>query len=121
MKKLTSIAAAGGIMVVGVASATPAMAHGYVNGPESRSMLCKAGVNTDCGGVQYEPQSLEGLKGFPAAGPADGQIASAGGLFGGSSTSSPLIAGRRRMSPPVRCSSTGHSPLPTRRVGGTTT
>ena len=83
MKKLTSIAAAGGIMVVGVASATPAMAHGYVNGPESRSMLCKAGANTDCGGVEYEPQSLEGLKGFPAAGPEDGQIASAGGLFGG--------------------------------------
>ena len=31
----------------------------------------------------YEPQSLEAPKGFPQGGPVDGQIASAGGKFGG--------------------------------------
>ena len=80
---LAALTGAVGLVAVGVLTASPASAHGYVNGPQSRSYLCKTGANTDCGGVQYEPQSLEYLKGFPAAGPADGQIASAGGQFGG--------------------------------------
>ncbi|MCR2802928.1 lytic polysaccharide monooxygenase [Paenibacillus soyae] len=58
-----------------------ASAHGYVESPASRPYLCKQGTNTDCGAVVYEPQSLETTKGFPAAGPADGKIASAGGIF----------------------------------------
>lgn len=58
-----------------------ASAHGYVEGPASRAILCKQGANTDCGAIIYEPQSLEAPKGFPAAGPADGKIASAGGAF----------------------------------------
>ncbi|REK77870.1 lytic polysaccharide monooxygenase [Paenibacillus paeoniae] len=53
-------------------------AHGYVDSPASRAIQCKNGLNTNCGNIIYEPQSLEGPKGFPAAGPADGQIASAG-------------------------------------------
>ncbi|GKU78886.1 lytic polysaccharide monooxygenase [Paenibacillus sp. L3-i20] len=53
-------------------------AHGYVDSPASRAIQCKNGLNTNCGSIIYEPQSLEGLKGFPAAGPADGKIASAG-------------------------------------------
>ncbi|OBZ13169.1 chitin-binding protein [Bacillus sp. FJAT-26390] len=56
-------------------------AHGYVEGPASRAALCKSGQNTDCGSIIYEPQSLEAPKGFPAAGPADGKIASANGAF----------------------------------------
>lgn len=52
-------------------------AHGYVSKPESRGLLCKMGKNTKCGGVMYEPQSLEGLNGYPARGPANGRIASA--------------------------------------------
>lgn len=52
--------------------------HGYVKSPESRSYLCRKEVNTNCGQIQYEPQSLEGPKGFPQQGPADGEIASAG-------------------------------------------
>ncbi|WP_054024868.1 lytic polysaccharide monooxygenase [Bacillus sp. FJAT-28004] len=56
-------------------------AHGYVEGPASRAALCKSGQNTDCGPIVYEPQSLEAPKGFPAAGPADGKIASANGAF----------------------------------------
>ncbi|MBJ6360147.1 lytic polysaccharide monooxygenase [Paenibacillus sp. GCM10012307] len=56
-------------------------AHGYVEGPASRAALCKSGQNTNCGSIVYEPQSLEAPKGFPAAGPADGKIASANGAF----------------------------------------
>lgn len=56
-------------------------AHGYVEGPASRAALCKSGQNTNCGAIVYEPQSLEAPKGFPNAGPADGQIASAAGAF----------------------------------------
>lgn len=59
----------------------PVSAHGYIDSPGSRAALCKAGVNQNCGSIIYEPQSLETLKGFPEAGPADGKIASAGGLF----------------------------------------
>lgn len=80
---LTALGGAVGLVVVGTVAAVPAGAHGYVQAPDSRTYLCKTGENRDCGGLQYEPQSLEGLKGFPAGGPADGQIASAGGLFGG--------------------------------------
>lgn len=56
-------------------------AHGYVEGPASRAALCKSGQNTDCGPIVFEPQSLEAPKGFPAAGPVDGKIASANGAF----------------------------------------
>ena len=52
--------------------------HGYVSSPESRSLLCKQGGNSNCGAIQYEPQSLEAPSGYPATGPADGRIASAG-------------------------------------------
>ncbi|WP_426446278.1 lytic polysaccharide monooxygenase [Paenibacillus sp. S-38] len=82
-KPLQWIAAAGGMMallsVSSVLFADSASAHGYVE--NGRAGLCKSGANTDCGAVVYEPQSLEAPKGFPAAGPADGRIASAGGIF----------------------------------------
>ncbi|MDG2306815.1 MAG: lytic polysaccharide monooxygenase [Candidatus Binatia bacterium] len=55
-----------------------AFAHGYLSSPASRALLCKDGVNRDCGSVQYEPQSVEGAQGFPLGGPPDGSIASAG-------------------------------------------
>ncbi|HEY2491975.1 MAG TPA: lytic polysaccharide monooxygenase [Paenibacillus sp.] len=58
-----------------------ASAHGYVNNPSSRAALCASGINKKCGLIIYEPYSLEALKGFPAAGPADGKIASANGQF----------------------------------------
>lgn len=63
-----------------LAAALPvlATAHGYISAPESRSLLCSKGGNSNCGPVQYEPQSLEGSSGYPAGGPADGRIASAG-------------------------------------------
>lgn len=55
--------------------------HGYINYPPSRAFLCSSGggyLNKNCGTIQYEPQSIEGPKGFPLAGPMDGHIASAG-------------------------------------------
>lgn len=74
---------AAALMLASIATAGAANAHGYVTGPESRAAACKLGLNTDCGSIVYEPQSLEAPKGFPASGPVDGQIASAGGQFGG--------------------------------------
>lgn len=74
---LTPIALLGATLAL----AQPAEAHGYVSGPYGRAAACKMGLNTGCGNVVFEPQSLEAPKGFPAAGPADGRIASAGTAF----------------------------------------
>lgn len=54
-------------------------AHGYVNTPKSRSYACSTAValNTGCGAIQWEPQSLEAPSGWPASGPPDQHIASA--------------------------------------------
>jgi hypothetical protein len=71
-------------VVAGVAAmslSVESFSHGYVSQPGSRSYLCKLGENTNCGAVQYEPQSVEGVDGsprFPIGGPADGTIAAAG-------------------------------------------
>lgn len=53
-------------------------AHGYIDTPKSRAYMCETQENTMCGAVQYEPQSVEGPKGFPNAGPPDGAIAAGG-------------------------------------------
>ncbi|MCL1138669.1 N-acetylglucosamine-binding protein GbpA [Shewanella pneumatophori] len=64
------------------------LAHGYVSTysdgvAASRVALCKFPTtdtnqkNSNCGAIQYEPQSVEGPDGFPEAGPLDGKIASA--------------------------------------------
>ncbi|RON44970.1 N-acetylglucosamine-binding protein GbpA [Pseudomonas frederiksbergensis] len=61
-------------------------AHGYLEVPPSRALACQKGLNTNCGGAQYEPQSVgETFKGFPAGvggaplqGPIDGKIPSGG-------------------------------------------
>ncbi|MET7637731.1 lytic polysaccharide monooxygenase auxiliary activity family 9 protein [Streptomyces sp. NPDC005438] len=55
-----------------------AQGHGYSDAPTSRQAHCANGTATDCGAIQWEPQSVEGPKGFPEAGPADGSICSAG-------------------------------------------
>jgi lytic chitin monoxygenase len=72
-------------LVVAVAASAVALlapvtaeAHGYTTSPISRAYWCQRGQVADCGPVQYEPQSIEGPKGFPQAGPADGHICSAG-------------------------------------------
>lgn len=71
-----------------------AFAHGYIESPKSRSFMCSSGggsMNANCGGVTYEPQSVEYAEAvdkhhngaycpgdFTKCGPADGSIASAG-------------------------------------------
>lgn len=64
-----------GITLLGAPSAS---GHGYTDTPISRQKLCANKTVANCGAIQWEPQSVEGLKGFPAAGPADGKICSAG-------------------------------------------
>lgn len=78
-KKAKWYAAVLGLTTAGafVLSSGGAGAHGYTDQPLSRQKLCANGTVTGCGDIQYEPQSVEGPKGFPAAGPADGQICSA--------------------------------------------
>ncbi|MEU2392101.1 lytic polysaccharide monooxygenase [Streptomyces sp. NPDC007369] len=66
--------AAGAALVV----APGASGHGYTDTPISRQKLCANRAVPDCGPIQWEPQSVEGLKGFPAAGPADGRICAGG-------------------------------------------
>lgn len=63
-----------GLLCVGMSS--HAFSHGYFT--NGRAKLCADGDNTNCGAVQFEPQSIEGPGGFPAAGPADRKIASGG-------------------------------------------
>jgi predicted carbohydrate-binding protein with CBM5 and CBM33 domain len=64
--------------VLPLLTAAPAFSHGYTQTPPSRSYRCAQHQVADCGEIQYEPQSVEGPKGFPQAGPADGHICSAG-------------------------------------------
>ncbi|WP_422658901.1 lytic polysaccharide monooxygenase [Paenibacillus sp. EC2-1] len=60
--------------------ADSASAHGYIESPASRAYMCKQGENTNCGAVQYEPQSIEAIGNFPTTGPVDGEI-TGGGIF----------------------------------------
>ena len=81
LQKMKKVMLSGGILLTGLLTfgfSENASAHGYVESPASRSFLCKQGVNVNCGPVQYEPQSVEGIGGFPQLGPSDGQIAGAG-------------------------------------------
>ena len=82
-RKIAALTVTSGLAIGSFALATPVSAHGYLDGPKSRALLCKEGANLNCGSVVFEPQSLEYLKGFPQSGPADGKIASANGQFGG--------------------------------------
>ncbi|MFE7238729.1 lytic polysaccharide monooxygenase [Streptomyces sp. NPDC057580] len=79
MRKRAS-AAVVGLAIAGVSmfATSSASSHGYTDNPISRQKLCANGTVTDCGAIQWEPQSVEAPKGFPAAGPADGKICSGG-------------------------------------------
>jgi predicted carbohydrate-binding protein with CBM5 and CBM33 domain len=79
-QRLTSAAAAVAVTAgLGFAAAPAAWSHGYIGGSSSQ-LIARAAMpgNTGLGAVQYEPQSIEGPKGFPAQGPADGTLASGG-------------------------------------------
>ncbi|MFB8239541.1 lytic polysaccharide monooxygenase [Kitasatospora purpeofusca] len=74
MRKRLAVGAALAAVAVPLAMAVPASSHGFINLPPSRSALCGSGVVKNCGDIQWEPQSVEGPKGFPTRGPADGTI-----------------------------------------------
>ncbi|WAP56252.1 lytic polysaccharide monooxygenase auxiliary activity family 9 protein [Streptomyces sp. S465] len=80
MRKKISAAVIGiGLAAISVLSTGgSASGHGYTDTPISRQKLCANGTVTGCGEVQYEPQSVEGPKGFPSGGPADGTICAGG-------------------------------------------
>ncbi|WP_240135591.1 lytic polysaccharide monooxygenase auxiliary activity family 9 protein [Streptomyces sp. MUM 178J] len=73
-------AAVVGLAVTGVSllATGSASSHGYTDSPISRQKLCANKTVSGCGQIQWEPQSVEGPKGFPAAGPADGAICAGG-------------------------------------------
>ncbi|RMI42518.1 lytic polysaccharide monooxygenase auxiliary activity family 9 protein [Streptomyces triticirhizae] len=75
---LTAVTGVGLAVATVFATTTAAQGHGYTTSPTSRQQFCAQGVASDCGAIQWEPQSVEGPKGFPAAGPADGSICSGG-------------------------------------------
>ncbi|MFI5616857.1 lytic polysaccharide monooxygenase [Streptomyces sp. NPDC051567] len=80
MPKRAGAAALGVGVVAGLTllSAPAASSHGYTDSPISRQKLCANKTVSNCGQIQWEPQSAEGTKGFPAAGPADGKICAGG-------------------------------------------
>ncbi|MGH8876412.1 MAG: lytic polysaccharide monooxygenase auxiliary activity family 9 protein [Stackebrandtia sp.] len=65
-------------VVISVVGATPAYSHGYTTSPTSRAVHCQQGTVSNCGPIQWEPQSVEGPKGFPSAGPRDGTLCAGG-------------------------------------------
>ncbi|GAB2486387.1 hypothetical protein GCM10027063_30250 [Promicromonospora xylanilytica] len=62
---LAAFALAAGFLVAAPGAVLPqAQAHGWVTNPPSRADHCATGnVSFDCGGLQYEPQSVEAPKG----------------------------------------------------------
>src|SRR5688500_10712533 len=72
------------VLFSALAASQSVLAHGFVEVPPSRALLCQQGVNLNCGGAQYEPQSTgETFKVFPNGvgvaplqGPIDDKIAS---------------------------------------------
>ncbi|MEU7136803.1 lytic polysaccharide monooxygenase auxiliary activity family 9 protein [Streptomyces sp. NPDC046261] len=79
MRKKISAAFIGlGVACVSLFSTGSAGSHGYTDSPTSRQVFCAKGTVRNCGEIQWEPQSVEGPKGFPARGPADGTICAGG-------------------------------------------
>lgn len=77
-KKIGVAAVALGVAGASLFATSSASSHGYTDSPISRQKLCANGTVTNCGSIQWEPQSVEGLKGFPGAGPVDGTICAGG-------------------------------------------
>jgi predicted carbohydrate-binding protein with CBM5 and CBM33 domain len=50
-------------LLVVISPSSPASAHGWITNPPSRQDQCATGVVSNCGAIQYEPQSVEAPKG----------------------------------------------------------
>ncbi|MEV5505266.1 lytic polysaccharide monooxygenase auxiliary activity family 9 protein [Streptomyces orinoci] len=78
-KKISAVIVGCSLACVSVLStAGTASSHGYADAPTSRQEFCANGTVPDCGEIQWEPQSVEGPKGFPDAGPSDGTLCAGG-------------------------------------------
>ncbi|GAA1677455.1 lytic polysaccharide monooxygenase [Kribbella yunnanensis] len=78
-RKVSMAGVAVGALALTFSTSVPmASAHGWTNAPISRAKHCQANQSLNCGNIQWEPQSVEGPKGFPNGGPPDGKICSAG-------------------------------------------
>ncbi|MGY3336550.1 putative carbohydrate-binding protein with CBM5 and CBM33 domain [Streptomyces filamentosus] len=79
MRKKTGLAAVAlGVTAASLFATSTANSHGYTDSPISRQKLCANGTVTNCGDIKWEPQSVEGPKGFPTGGPADGTLCAGG-------------------------------------------
>ncbi|MFD7023289.1 lytic polysaccharide monooxygenase auxiliary activity family 9 protein [Promicromonospora sukumoe] len=65
LSALAALAVAAAFLVAAPSALLPqAQAHGWITSPPSRADHCATGnVGFDCGGLQYEPQSVEAPKG----------------------------------------------------------
>lgn len=78
-RKVSMAGVAIGALALTVTTSVPlAYGHGWTDSPTSRAKFCQTGAAQNCGQIQWEPQSVEGPKGFPNGGPPDGKICSAG-------------------------------------------
>ncbi|MFD3781744.1 lytic polysaccharide monooxygenase [Streptomyces sp. NPDC058612] len=78
MYRRTGIGLVAAVIVISPIGMHTANAHGHTDSPPSRQQLCAQGAVPGCGPIRWEPQSVEGRKGFPETGPADGTICSGG-------------------------------------------
>lgn len=78
----------------GLLMAPAAEGHGYTDQPISRQKLCQTKAVADCGPIQWEPQSVEGYKGFPRPDPPTARSARAGTASSPSSTTRAAAPGR---------------------------
>ncbi|KAA6217830.1 lytic polysaccharide monooxygenase auxiliary activity family 9 protein [Streptomyces filamentosus] len=79
MRKKTGLAAVAlGVTAASLFATSTANSHGYTDSPISRQKLCANGTVGNCGDIKWEPQSVEGPKGFPTGGPADGTLCAGG-------------------------------------------
>ncbi|GHF99770.1 lytic polysaccharide monooxygenase [Streptomyces filamentosus] len=79
MRKKTGLAAVAlGVTAASLFATSTANSHGYTDSPISRQKLCANGTVANCGDIKWEPQSVEGPKGFPTGGPADGTLCAGG-------------------------------------------
>jgi N-acetylglucosamine-binding protein A len=66
------------ITILSCLISSQAFSHGYVSQPESRSDKCALHENSECGGIQYEPQSLEANSNSFLSGGLDNHMGSVG-------------------------------------------
>ena len=57
-RKIAALTVTSGLAIGSFALAAPVSAHGYLDGPKSRALLCKEGANLNCGSVVLNLRAL---------------------------------------------------------------